>query len=65
MANDVELLKELSESILKVKKEIAKVIIGQEKVVEELLISLFAKGNCLLVGLQKHCLSVHYPSHWI
>lgn len=51
MANDVELLKELSESILKVKKEIAKVIIGQEKVVEELLISLFAKGNCLLVGV--------------
>lgn len=51
MANDIELLKELSDSILKVKSEVAKVIIGQDKVVEELLISLFAKGNCLLVGV--------------
>lgn len=51
MANDIELLKELSESIVKVKNEVAKVIIGQDKVVEELLISLFAKGNCLLVGV--------------
>lgn len=51
MANDIELLKELSESINKVKSEVAKVIIGQDKVVEELLISLFAKGNCLLVGV--------------
>lgn len=51
MANDIELLKELSDSIVKVKNEIAKVIIGQENVVEELLISLFARGNCLLVGV--------------
>ena len=51
MANDIELLKELSDSILKVKSEVAKVIIGQDKVVEELLISLFARGNCLLVGV--------------
>jgi MoxR-like ATPase len=51
MTNDIELLKELSDSISKVKREIAKVIIGQEQVVEELLISLFAKGNCLLVGV--------------
>lgn len=31
--------------------EIRKVIVGQEKVVEEVLIALFAKGHCLLVGV--------------
>jgi len=32
-------------------REIRKVIVGQEKVVEEVLISLFARGHCLLVGV--------------
>ena len=32
-------------------KEIGKVIVGQEKVVEELLIALFSRGHCLLVGV--------------
>ena len=31
--------------------EIRKVIVGQEKVIEEVLIALFAKGHCLLVGV--------------
>jgi MoxR-like ATPase len=31
--------------------EIRKVIVGQEKVVEEVLIALFSKGHCLLVGV--------------
>lgn len=31
--------------------EIRKVIVGQEKVVEEVLIALFARGHCLLVGV--------------
>ncbi len=51
MGKDIELLKELADSIGKVKSEVSKVIIGQQTVVEELLISLFAKGNCLLVGV--------------
>ncbi len=33
------------------KKEIAKVIIGQHDVVQNLLISLFSRGHCLLVGV--------------
>lgn len=49
--NDVELLKELSEANKTLKKEIAKVIIGQDNVVTQLLITLFAKGHCLLVGV--------------
>jgi MoxR-like ATPase len=31
--------------------EIKKVIVGQEKVIEELLIALLARGHCLLVGV--------------
>lgn len=31
--------------------EVRKVIVGQETVIEELLIALFAKGHCLLVGV--------------
>jgi MoxR-like ATPase len=31
--------------------EIGKVIVGQDKVVEEVLIALFARGHCLLVGV--------------
>lgn len=49
--NDIELLKELSNSSLKLKKEISKVIVGQDEVVNQLLITLFAKGHCLLVGV--------------
>jgi len=33
------------------RNEIAKVIVGQDRVVEELLIALFAGGHCLLVGV--------------
>ncbi|OGQ79010.1 MAG: AAA family ATPase [Deltaproteobacteria bacterium RIFCSPLOWO2_12_FULL_60_19] len=31
--------------------EIGKVIVGQEEVIEEVLIALFARGHCLLVGV--------------
>lgn len=49
--NDTELLNKFSDKIKEVRKELSKVIIGQETIVEELLISLFAKGHCLLVGV--------------
>ena len=32
-------------------QEIKKVIVGQDKVMEELLIALLARGHCLLVGV--------------
>ncbi|MGH7829505.1 MAG: AAA family ATPase, partial [Candidatus Binatia bacterium] len=31
--------------------EIGKVIVGQERVIEEVLIALFSRGHCLLVGV--------------
>ncbi len=48
---DVESARQLKESFLEIKREIAKVIIGQDQVVEQLLISLLARGHCLLVGV--------------
>ncbi len=49
--NDIEASKALQESYNALRKEIAKVIIGQENIVEQLLISLLSKGHCLLVGV--------------
>ncbi|MBS1561738.1 MAG: MoxR family ATPase [Bacteroidetes bacterium] len=49
--NDVELVHHVSSAIKNVKTEIQKVIVGQEDVVDQLLISLFARGHCLLVGV--------------
>ena len=50
-ANDVELVEKLSSSIGQIKNEIAKVIVGQDQVINNLLISLLSQGNCLLVGV--------------
>ncbi len=33
------------------RKEIAKVVVGQDDIVEQLLISLFSRGHCILVGV--------------
>jgi MoxR-like ATPase len=49
--NDVEVVKELNDSYRLIKKEIGKVIIGQDKVIDDLLISLLAGGHVLLVGV--------------
>lgn len=49
--SDVELVQELNEAYKKIRNEIAKVIVGQDKIIEELLIALFARGHCLLVGV--------------
>jgi MoxR-like ATPase len=43
---DVELVEKLSEKIKKVKSEIAKVIVGQDEIIDQLLISLFSRGHC-------------------
>ena len=41
----------LQESYQDMKSELAKVIVGQEAVIEELLIALFCRGHALLVGV--------------
>ena len=49
--DDTAALENLQESYSKIKSEIAKVIIGQDAVIEQLLIALLARGHCLLVGV--------------
>ena len=48
---DLESLKIFQESTLKIRNELAKVIVGQEKVIDQLLIAIFSKGHCLLEGV--------------
>ncbi|MBN1418946.1 MAG: AAA family ATPase, partial [Planctomycetes bacterium] len=49
--DDVEAVKALKAAFGRMTEEIAKVIVGQEKVVEELLIAMFCRGHGLLVGV--------------
>lgn len=49
--NDVEAVEALSSSIKKLKQEIKKVIVGQDEIIENLLIALLSKGHCLLIGV--------------
>jgi MoxR-like ATPase len=49
--NDVDAARELKQSYDALRQEIAKVIVGQETTIEELLIALLARGHCLLVGV--------------
>jgi MoxR-like ATPase len=48
---DISALKQLREAKERIKSEIAKVIVGQEAVIEQLLIALLARGHCLLIGV--------------
>ena len=48
---EVEAADALAQKYRELKQEISKVIIGQEDVVEKLLIALFCKGHTLLVGV--------------
>ncbi len=50
-ADDVALIKELNERYTAMKSELGKVVIGQEQVVEEVLIAVFSRGHALLVGV--------------
>jgi MoxR-like ATPase len=42
---------DLAAAYEKMTQEIGKVIVGQQKVVEQLLMALFSRGHCLLVGV--------------
>ena len=49
--DDAALIAELNQAFLKIKEQLGGVIIGQEKVVEEVLIAVFSRGHALLVGV--------------
>ncbi|MFZ2323315.1 MAG: MoxR family ATPase [Ignavibacteriaceae bacterium] len=49
--DDVQLVEHLNKKIKTVKSEISKVIIGQDEIIDQLIISLLSRGHCLLVGV--------------
>lgn len=49
--SDIDLVKEFKHSYDDFRAEIAKVIVGQDEVVKNVLISIFSQGHCLLVGV--------------
>ena len=51
MTKNLELAKELVDSKNRIINEIRKVIVGQDEVLEDLLVALFCKGHCLFVGV--------------
>ncbi|MFM7106411.1 MAG: AAA family ATPase, partial [Flavobacteriales bacterium] len=50
-SNDAQAIDALSNKYLQLSQEIGKVVIGQDQVVKEVLISIFGNGHCLLVGV--------------
>jgi MoxR-like ATPase len=50
-ASDVEAVKDLQQRYQQLRSEIGKVIVGQDEVVRDVLISIFSRGHCLLVGV--------------
>jgi MoxR-like ATPase len=49
--SDVEAAEYLGKVCHLLQHELAKVIVGQEKVIEEILIAVFARGHCLMQGV--------------
>ena len=49
--DDLAAITKLGASRTKLKTEIAKVIIGQEHVVDDLLTAMFSRGHCLMIGV--------------
>ncbi len=50
-ADEVASIEKLQSTTANLQKELAKAVVGQEKVIEELLITLVCRGHCLLVGV--------------
>ena len=49
--SDVNLLEDFVEKHKSLKREISKVIVGQEKVIDQILLSVFSGGHSLLIGV--------------
>lgn len=49
--SDVDTVNQLQEAYKKLSSEIQKIIVGQDQVIKEVIISIFSNGHCLLVGV--------------
>jgi MoxR-like ATPase len=50
-ANEAAVVRDLAVAYERMREQISKVIVGQNEVVEQLLMALFSRGHCLLVGV--------------
>src|SRR5690349_5381640 len=48
---DLDAVRRLQEAFQEIKRQLARVIVGQDQVIEELLIALFSTGHCILEGV--------------
>jgi len=49
--SDVALAKELQQNIAALKQEVAKIIIGQDQIVHEIILAILGNGHALLIGV--------------
>ena len=49
--SESDAIRKLGEAREKLMEQLSQIIVGQQQVVEELLISLFSRGHCLLEGV--------------
>jgi MoxR-like ATPase len=49
--DDLEAVRRLRNAFDSIKKQLARIIVGQDQVIEELLIALFSRGHCILEGV--------------
>ena len=50
-SSDVEAIEQLGDTCRRLTGELGKVIVGQQEVIDQLLIALFARGHCVLEGV--------------
>ena len=49
--NDLALMEKLQDGYKSIREQLSKVIVGQDEVIEKLMIALFSKGHVLVVGV--------------
>jgi MoxR-like ATPase len=49
--DDGQIIEKLASAVDRIREQLAQVIVGQDAVVEQLLISLFSRGHCMLEGV--------------
>jgi MoxR-like ATPase len=50
-SDDLAAVERLKDAFVRLRSELGKVIVGQHSVLEELLVAIFARGHCLLIGV--------------
>jgi MoxR-like ATPase len=50
-SSDLDAATRLTSAFKEIKKQLSRVIVGQDQVIEELMIAMFARGHCMLEGV--------------